>query len=562
MKKASVVFALTLCVIVPCSVFAKSNASNWDGTQGIESTKYAIMVHEKHMKELPRQALTAKTQAVDMGNIAVITGDQRTLISPNPFDLSGKKISFTKNAVSGYNVKVSAGTVSSTQGTAMTLGDDDSKPVTFTGGFSFPFYGTVRTSVFVNSDGNLTFDTGDNASTDRDLIRATSGPPRLCPFFADLNPSASGIISVLQTPTKVTVTWNAVPEYGGVGGNTFQVKLYKNGNIDFIFGATVGKDAITGISSGKTSVSNARLVNFSSIGPLTGVASPIFERFASSTGLDFASLLQEFHATHSQIFDFVVIFTDSGYLGGTGAFAFFSFIQNSVKGIGLPQFDESSFFGSPKVQGFLMMDRVAKYPPDPTQQFLGTNNTLEVMGQENGHRWLAFPKVMINGVKTNDLLGRDDAHWSFFFNTDASVMEGNQIRDNGNGTFTTVASTLRYSKLDQYIMGLIPPGAVPPSFFVQNGGDKGAAPVVGANFSGTRVNVTVQQIIQAAGPRVPPSTTSQKAFREAFIYFIKPGTGGPNPSQLAQVEKIRAMWQPFFSNATNHKGSLDTTLPH
>lgn len=562
MQKTLIVFVLVLCAVVPCSVFAKSDASNWDGTRGIESTRYAIMMHEKHMRELPRQALTAKTQVVDTGNIAVMTGDQRTLISPSPFDLTGKKISFIKNAVSGYNVKVSAGAVSSAQGTAIVLGDDDSKSVTFTGGFSFPFAGAVRASVFVNSDGNLTFETGDNASTSRDLIRAASGPPRLCPFFADLNPSASGVVSVLQTATKFTVTWNAVPEYGGVGGNTFQVNLFKNGNIDFIIGPTVGKDVITGLSSGNTSVASVKLVNFSSVGPLTGVTSPIFERFASKTDLDYASLLQEFHATHTQVFDFVVIFTDSGYLGGTGAFAFFSPIQNSVKGIGLPQFNESGFFGSPKVLGFLMMDRVVKYPADPTQQFLGTNNTLEVMGQENGHRWLAFPQVMINGVKTNDLLGRDNAHWSFYFNTDASVMEGNQIRDNGNGTFTTVASTLRYSKLDQYMMGLIPPGAVPPSFFVQNSGDKGAPPAVGATFSGTRVNVTLQQIIQAVGPRVPPSTTSQKAFREAFIYFIKPGTGGPNPSQLAQVEKVRTMWQTFFSSATNHKASLDTTLPH
>ena len=141
-------------------------------------------------------------------------------------------------------------------------------------------------------------------------------------------------------------------------------------------------------------------------------------------------------------------------------------------------------------------------------------------------------------------------------------MEGNQIRDNGNGTFTTTASTLRYSKLDQYIMGLIPPSAVPPSFFVQNSGDKSAAPKVGVNFSGTRVNVTIQQIVQAEGPRVPSSATSQKSFREAFIYFIKPGTGGPNPDQLARVDKIRTMWQVFFSTSTNHKGSIDTTLPH
>ena len=36
------------------------------------------------------------------------------------------------------------------------------------------------------------------------------------------------------------------------------------------------------------------------------------------------------------------------------------------------------------------MDWVGKYPEDPTTKFLGENNTLSVLGQEVGHRWLAY----------------------------------------------------------------------------------------------------------------------------------------------------------------------------
>ena len=59
------------------------------------------------------------------------------------------------------------------------------------------------------------------------------------------------------------------------------------------------------------------------------------------------------------------------------------------------------------------------------------------MGQEQGHRWLAYVKY--SGADPNLLLGRDNQHWSFFFNIEstlstpaarrASAMEGNVWRE-------------------------------------------------------------------------------------------------------------------------------------
>ena len=57
-------------------------------------------------------------------------------------------------------------------------------------------------------------------------------------------------------------------------------------------------------------------------------------------------------------------------------------------------------------------------------------------------------------MNSRALLGRDEAHWSFFFASDASVMEGNDIEDLGGGVFRTVGAVSRYSALDQYAMGL------------------------------------------------------------------------------------------------------------
>src|SRR4249919_1809363 len=112
------------------------------------------------------------------------------------------------------------------------------------------------------------------------------------------------------------------------------------------------------------------------------------------------------------------------------------------------------------------MDRLSSYPQDPAQPFLGENNALSVMGQECGHRWLAFLDFRDGAVNSQELLGRDEAHWSFFFDSDASHMEGNDIEDLGNGVFRTVGAVSRYSALDQYAMGLRAVSEVPPMFVV------------------------------------------------------------------------------------------------
>src|SRR5262249_33158662 len=228
MKSAFVALLLEL-FIVPF-LYARTDGSDWDGTNGVEQTQYLLRVHEQHMKELSPQIRAASTQSTDVGNVAVIRADSKTLISPNRFDLAGKKISYTVNPAGGYNLKVSAGSVSANQGNPIVEGDDTSKAVPFSSGFSFPYYGKTYLTVFINSDGNLTFTKPDHASIDRSISRAVSGPPRICPFFADLNPGVSGHVNVLQTATKFTVTWNAVPDFDQTGFDTFQVNLFKNGN--------------------------------------------------------------------------------------------------------------------------------------------------------------------------------------------------------------------------------------------------------------------------------------------------------------------------------------------
>ena len=50
--------------------------------------------------------------------------------------------------------------------------------------------------------------------------------------------------------------------------------------------------------------------------------------------------------------------------------------------------------------------------------------------------------------------------------SDGSVMEGNEIEDQGGGTFRTASSTEKYSRLDLYAMGLATDAEVPRWFYI------------------------------------------------------------------------------------------------
>jgi hypothetical protein len=288
----------------------------------------------------------------------------------------------------------------------------------------------------------------------------------------------------------------------------------------------------------------------------------IAERFAQANSIDTFAVAKKFYATHPDSFDQILLWTDQLLI--RDAFAYELNIANEVRGIGQDIFDISGLAGSAgRLRSLVMMDHLGKYPDDPTQKFLGENNTLSVMGQEVGHRWLAYvPFRDRTGAQSNALLGRDDAHWSFFFDSDASVMEGNDIEDLGGGQFRTVDAVKRYSRLDQYIMGAIPPSSVPTFFYVENPVSpkvRTDAPSIGVSFTGTRRDVLVDDVIAVNGPRSPSSTDSSKVYRQAFIYIVSAGHS-LDAAQVAKLDKIRTQWEAFFAQATENRMTANTRL--
>jgi hypothetical protein len=212
------------------------------------------------------------------------------------------------------------------------------------------------------------------------------------------------------------------------------------------------------------------------------------------------------------------------------------------------------------------MDRLSKYPDVPTAPTrVGENTTLSLLGQETGHQWLAYLRFRApNGQRSDALLGRGLSHWSFFFDSDASVMEGNDIEDLGGGSFRTVATVNRYSMLDLYAMGAVSEDEVPPFFYVENpiGSGKGAesAPQTGVTFTGTRRDVTIQDVIAAMGPRDPSSRDAPRVHRQAFIYVLSAGRTSDPAAEITKLDGIRQAWEAFFAQATGGRITARTTL--
>ncbi len=509
-----------------------------------------------------RRGVNARAN-LDAGEIAIVQDEGDIILPPNAFDLTGAGVRFARNGSGGYDVTRIPGNFRASLGTRVTLTDDDSAARAVP--FSFSFYGKAQTAAFVNSDGNITFEEADRASTDRNVARLLTGPPRVAPFLADLDPSTgNGRVFVDTASDHYTVTWCTVRGFDSTRTVTVQTTLLSNGTIEMIYGSSINLGgAIVGLSPGRTGV--FKPVNLSDAGPTGGGGDAVGERFAQDAQLDLVALSKKFYQSHPDNYDQLVLWSDAPVV--TDAFAYETTVKNEIRGIGVDTYDTAADFGSAgRLRSLVVMDWLGKYPDNPTQKFLGENNTLSVLGQECGHRWLAFLQFRDRtGQQSDVLLGRDLAHWSFFFDSDASVMEGNDIEDLGGGSFRTVAAVQRYSLLDQYAMGLVPDSAVPPFFYVENpmnmsgNRTRESAPEVGITFNGTRRDVLIQDVIAIEGPRSPSAAESPRVHRQAFVYLVSAGKA-PDNGQVAKVDGIRRAWEGFFLQATDRRMQAITTL--
>ena len=512
----------------------------------------------------------------DLGNLAIIEDSGGVVARRNPFNLNRRTITFHPVAA-GTAYAVVAGDDSYDDGLANAsarvegLGDDDFRETVLP--FEFPFYGQTHRSLFINSDGNLTFGAPDGSSSDRSLGRMTGGSPRISPLFADLDPSIqSASVRVRASSEEFAVTWQNVPIFAsnGVGQRqNVQLRLFPTGRIEVAYGdmRMSNESAVAGLTPGGLRGGIDLIpLGAGSDREFTGT---VVDRFAGADEVDLAVAAQRFYATHEDAYDYLVIFNALGIrTNNTGAIAFEDTIRNNVSGFGERLVDQGSAFGSKRrLQAVMYMGPWEQYPADPFAPMPlrpGTGELgISVVGHEASHRFLAFVSVK-DAAGRSLMFGRDSVHWGFNFNSEGSLTEGNRIVDNGasaNPRFFAEGAGERLAPLDQYFFGLRPPEDVPQTFVVLNstGPANTSAPRPGTRFNGTRRDVNIEELVEIAGPRIPDSQVAQRKYRFGWVLIV-PSNQALSTRGADLVERYRSEWESYWSRVSEGRSTAEASI--
>ncbi len=535
----------------------------WCGTQaGREWEEVFLAERSARRRVMMRDAVRPAARRVS-GEIALLDTGGGVVGVRNDFDLARRRVRFTPSSDGArYRIAVSPAPDGSplSSGGILRLGDDDSHRVDLP--FAFRYFGVSYREVWVNSDGNLTFGEGDPSSSARSAGQLAGGPPRIAGLYRDLDPSVAGQVRVAASSDQVVITWDRVPDFGtsGVTGQTFELRLSAGGEIDCEYFSVSTDSALVGISAGGGRL-GLDLIDLDEAGQRDFDRS-VGERFEQTPELDVVRASQRMLEAFGDSYDYLVFFNDFG-LRPRNAIAFQVPVRVNGAGYGLARLDLGRTFGSARrLQSVINMGPAQQYPAEPTRPLPGResagDNVLTVLGHELGHQYLSF-------VPLAGLLGRQSAHWSFFFNSDASLLEGNRWEDRGEQSrprFVSVAAVAGYSALDRYLMGFGPLAEVPDSFWIQPffaPFRPDSAPAPGAAVDGQRMEIAARQIRERLGRRTPDETVAQRHFRIAFVLVHREGMT-PSPVALQQIEGYRRAFTEYFQQAARGQASVETTL--
>lgn len=149
------------------------------------------------------------------------------------FDLDGLSMTFTPDGSQHfYSVQVtpiSTLPVSSAGHAVITLSDDNYASRSLTGTSTIKLYGSAYATLYIGSNGYITFGTGDWIFSSS--LENHFSLPRISAFYTDLDPSAGGSVRWAQLEDRVVVTYTAVPSWVTGELNTFQCEMYFDGRI-------------------------------------------------------------------------------------------------------------------------------------------------------------------------------------------------------------------------------------------------------------------------------------------------------------------------------------------
>lgn len=545
----------------------------------------AIDNHRLNQKLLNRATMnlssTGFLQSQIQGNIAVIEDDGSLILPPNKFDLNNSSLLFTPDG-NAYRLTPGDFALRKDYGTQITdfLGVDDAPLDNANNGYyrlslagkPFTFFGVSYDDLYIGTNGYVTFERGDTAGRVSAAALA-SEMPRIAPLWADLDVTENGGIYVNQLPDSLLISWDKAPQAQYSNPSTFQLLLFNDGRIAFVYKKVKARNALVGLSPGYAGA-EAQPIHFSAV-QSEQISRPICESFSKQKRLDIPAVIRAFYAIQPDAFDTVFLWTDFAFDNGPGYATSFN-VRNDIRGIGIRQFDKGAAYGSTvRLSSISVMgDILHNWPDDPNANVVGLFSAVAIVCHEQGHRWLAYVRFKSGNNVKDDLLGRDLNHWSFLMNTQSafdrnfsSIMEGNVWNETASSSFRSSETAANYfSELDQYLMGLRAAEEVSDLYYLDiaeplKSSLRITSPANNIALSADKKQVSIKQIIAQEGERVPDSNIAPKNFRAAFILLKERGTQA-TPETVNRAERYRSSLERYFSLASSRRGSLDASLNH
>ncbi|MFH1808645.1 MAG: hypothetical protein ABIJ09_07865 [Pseudomonadota bacterium] len=317
----------------------------------------------------------------------------------------------------------------------------------------------------------------------------------------------------------------------------------------------------------------------------------------------------------NDVHDMIVIFTTFAQTGA-GYAAYYLPIQNDIQGLGDCNEREGETHGCVfdstyglHVQGLMYMSSVRSWA-DQERDFYGRVSPVSSpehwvyggLGHESLHRWGSALRFVHprDGAVSKAMLGESLAHWNPSLNAKGSMHYGYQWQDNGDGSFDLLAESTGYWDVDLYAMGVLPANEVQPWFLIEgarsdelrrlfadmgynfNGNLSGPGlyiplpPVpyidellrmyyssMGAHITatGSRLDLGMDDVLAAEGPRVPAAGAAPDRFRQVFVLLTAPGeTLTGVGSAVAELEQVRQVFERWFVERTGGRARLCTLL--
>ncbi len=262
-------------------------------------------------------------------------------------------------------------------------------------------------------------------------------------------------------------------------------------------------------------------------------------------------------------FDFIAViatvttYTNRSYQG----------LRNDVRGIGLDVFDYSAEWG-----GGGTLRGVINFPIDTF--FDGAELGLI---HETGHAWINYatgdpilapgvahwpPSTMAHGVMGFSLAGGEGGQFPWLL----TPIGGGMVRIN------LVAQSDRFTPLDLYVMGLLPPDSVDTMYVLPVTLDPNT---LTDGMTSPAATYTIGDYLASQGVRVPASAAAPKAFATAVIvltygrlmttsemaYFNAAAARAETSVALRSTTGLITVEAPGFRRATGGRATLRTRLP-